>query len=134
MTDGMIVEAIRSVRMSPADQAVALNANAPNVPAPGAVERFQAAMATNEPQATQKVASVPFAAEMSDSWKQVQEERQGILQRLRDFSLLNGYDGANAAAMLEMQYEIVNLSFQQEVVAKVADKSSNAVQTLIKNQ
>jgi type III secretion system YscI/HrpB-like protein len=29
---------------------------------------------------------------------------------------------------------VANLSFQQEVVAKVADKASQAVQTLIKNQ
>ena len=36
--------------------------------------------------------------------------------------------------MLELQYEVMNLSFQQDVVTKIADKASNAVQTLIKNQ
>ena len=36
--------------------------------------------------------------------------------------------------MIELQYEVANLAFQQEVVTKVADKSSNAIQTLIKNQ
>ena len=38
------------------------------------------------------------------------------------------------AEMSELQYEVANLSFQQEVVAKVADKASNAIQTLVKNQ
>ena len=39
-----------------------------------------------------------------------------------------------AVELTELQYEVHNLAFQQEVVAKVADKSSNAIQTLIKNQ
>ena len=30
--------------------------------------------------------------------------------------------------------EVMNLAFQQEVVTKVADKASTAVQTLVKNQ
>jgi type III secretion system YscI/HrpB-like protein len=42
--------------------------------------------------------------------------------------------GPSSAELVELQYEVMNLSFQQEVVAKVADKTSNAVQTLVKNQ
>ena len=40
----------------------------------------------------------------------------------------------SAPELVELQYEVMNLAFQQEVVTKVADKSSNAIQTLIKNQ
>ena len=42
--------------------------------------------------------------------------------------------GPSSAELVELQYEVMNLSFQQEVVAKVADKTSSAVQTLVKNQ
>ena len=42
--------------------------------------------------------------------------------------------GPASGELLELQYEVMNLSFQQEVVTKVADKSSSAIQTLIKNQ
>ena len=42
--------------------------------------------------------------------------------------------GPSAGDLVELQYEVMNLSFQQEVVTKVADKSSNAIQTLVKNQ
>ena len=53
---------------------------------------------------------------------------------IRALSELQGRHSPSAAEMVELQYEVMNLSFQQEVVTKVADKSSNAVQTLIKNQ
>ena len=42
--------------------------------------------------------------------------------------------GPSLGEMVELQYEVMNLAFQQEVVTKVADKSSNAIQTLVKNQ
>jgi type III secretion system YscI/HrpB-like protein len=42
--------------------------------------------------------------------------------------------GPSSGNLVELQYEVMNLSFQQEVVTKVADKSANAIQTLVKNQ
>ena len=42
--------------------------------------------------------------------------------------------GPSAGEMVELQYEVMNLAFQQEVVTKVADKASTAIQTLVKNQ
>ena len=39
-----------------------------------------------------------------------------------------------AGNLIELQYEVMNLAFQQEVVTKVADKASTAIQTLVKNQ
>ena len=35
--------------------------------------------------------------------------------------------------MTELQYEVANLSFQQEVVTNVAKKASSAIETLVKN-
>ena len=54
--------------------------------------------------------------------------------RLKD-SLKNYQEHPDVQANLQqLQYEVMNLSFQQEGVTKVADKSSNAIQTLVKNQ
>lgn len=132
MNDGMIVEAIRSVRMSQVDQAQALGNVQPAVN-PEAVERFQAAMAVGETQAPVRTNAVPFADEVSAVWRNAQADHQEMLHRIKALSEM-GQHGTSAVAMLELQYEVSNLAFQQEVVSKVADKSSNAVQTLIKNQ
>jgi type III secretion system YscI/HrpB-like protein len=133
MTDGMIVEAIRSVQLSQVDHAQ-MQGSAQAVDNPKAVEHFQAAMNSGEVTAPTRAESIPFANEASAAWRNAQEEHQGILHRIHALTEMNLKEGVNAAAFLEMQYEVMNLSFQQEVVAKVADKSSNAVQTLIKNQ
>ncbi|MBP5300766.1 MAG: hypothetical protein J6Y80_05110 [Victivallales bacterium] len=132
MNEGMIVEAIRSVRMTPAQETIAM-ADGTRVTSPAAVERFQAAMAADAPEATTKVPAVPFAAEVSSVWRHAQVDHQEMLHRIRALSEM-GQHGTSAVAMLELQYEVSNLAFQQEVVSKVADKSSNAVQSLIKNQ
>lgn len=132
MSDEMIVEAIRSVRMSQADQAQALGNVQPAVN-PEAVERFQAAMAADGVVASARVGAVPFADELSAVWRNAQVDHQEMLHRVKALSEM-GQHGTNAMALLELQYEVANLTFQQEVVSKVADKSSNAVQSLIKNQ
>ena len=59
---------------------------------------------------------------------------QGILHRIRALCDLKETHSPSAGNLIELQYEVMNLAFQQEVVTKVADKSSNAIQTLIKNQ
>ena len=132
MNEGMIVEAIRSVRMTPAQEAIAMAGGAP-VTSPAAVERFQAAMAVEETQAPVRTDAVPFAHEVSALWRDAQVEHQEMLHRIRALSEM-GQHGTSALALLELQYDVSNLAFQQEIVSKVADKSSNAVQSLIKNQ
>ena len=135
MTDSMIVEAIRSVQSNPLNsaQAEAVGASAP-VASPEAVARFQAAMATPPVEESARIDSIPFADQASAVWRWAQENRQGLLHRIRALSEMNGITGPSSASLVELQYEVANLSFQQEVVSKVADKTSNAVQTLIKNQ
>ena len=134
MTDSMIVEAIRSVRSNPANSTAQIpeGAIAPTA-SPEAVSRFQSAMAAPVDEAAQ-VASIPFVDQASAVWRSAQENRQGLLHRIRALSEMNGTTGPSSASLMELQYEVANLSFQQEVVTKVADKTSNAVQTLIKNQ
>ncbi|MBQ6473630.1 MAG: hypothetical protein IJJ33_16710 [Victivallales bacterium] len=135
MTDSMIVEAIRSVRgVSPTSAADTPAGAAAPVASPESVARFQAAMAAPVEE-TAAVESIPFVDQASRVWHSAQENRQGLLHRIRALSAMNAAPGGpSAASLMELQYEVANLSFQQEVVTKVADKTSNAVQTLIKNQ
>lgn len=127
MTEAMIIEAVSSARMSGVDPAMAA-AQMQSAPDPDAVAKFQAAMAPSP------VAEVPFADSAARSWQMAHDNNQGIVHRIRALSELSAERALSAPEMYELQYEVANLSFQQEVVAKVADKASQAVQTLIKNQ
>ena len=98
---------------------------------PSAVNRFNAAMGV---QGSTEVDPVPFASEVSAAWQSARANNQGILHRIRALSELGRIHGPAAGDLVELQYEVANLAFQQEVVTKVADKTSNAIQTLIKNQ
>ena len=132
MTEAMIVEAVRAAggpQMTAVDPG-AVGASAP-VADPSAVNRFEAAMGV---QGTTEVDPVPFASEVAASWRSAQANNQGILHRIRALSQLERMHGPASGELVELQYEVMNLSFQQEVVAKVADKASNAIQTLVKNQ
>ena len=129
----LAVEAIRASQSATAaqtaGQAAAAGPSAP--PGASAVAKFQAAMAADAPQG---VSEIPFASQLSAAWRSAQANNQGMLHRIRALSELQGKHSLSAAELVELQYEVMNLSFQQEVVTKIADKSSNAVQTLIKNQ
>ena len=132
MTESMIVEAVKAAggaQMSATDSG-AVNASAP-VADPSAVSRFNAAMGV---QGTAEVDPIPFASEVSAAWRSAQVNNQGILHRIRALSQLGRMHGPASGELVELQYEVMNLSFQQEVVTKVADKTSNAIQTLVKNQ
>ena len=128
MTESMIVEAVRSVSAQ-TNAAAATSATAGVSAAdPASVARFQAAMGTQSPD------PIPFASEASAAWRSAQANNQGILHRIRALSHLERPGGVTAGELVELQYEVMNLAFQQEVVTKVADKSSAAIQTLVKNQ
>ena len=125
MTEQMIVEAVKAAGAAgaPPDPA-AVNA-IDRVPSVDAVQRFEAAMAADP---------VPFVSEASAVWRSAEANNQGILHRIRALCDLKEMHGPAAGNLVELQYEVMNLAFQQEVVTKVADKSSNAIQTLVKNQ
>ena len=132
MTESMIVEAVRAAGGSQrtATDPSMMNASAP-VADPSAVSRFNAAMGVQE---TTEVTPVPFASEVSAAWRSAQVNNQGILHRIRALTELRHLHGPAAGELVELQYEVANLAFQQEVVTKVADKTSSAIQTLVKNQ
>ena len=135
MTEQMIVEAVRAAGAG-MPQSIATDAAGAidRVPSDEAVQRFAAAMATGAPQAVSAADPIPFASQASAVWRSAQVNNQGILHRIRALSDLRETHSPSAGNLVELQYEVMNLAFQQEVVAKVADKSSNAIQTLIKNQ
>jgi hypothetical protein len=130
----MIVEAVRAVQPSVAQDAVDSPLAADPVANPAAVSRFQAAMAAEGPQSPAAADPVPFASEATAAWRSAQVNNQGILHRIHALTAMSAEHALSAPEMIELQYEVANLAFQQEVVTKVADKSSNAIQTLIKNQ
>jgi len=137
MTESMIVEAVRAVG-GVQSTAVAMDPDAANavsmVANPESVARFEAAMGVDGPESVQAIDPIPFASEASAVWRSAQVKNQEMLHRVRALSELDKSSGTTAGNLLELQYEVANLAFQQEVVTKVADKSSNAIQTLIKNQ
>lgn len=124
MTEQMIVEAVRAAGSSPAIQGA--QAVQPSMD-PAAVSRFEAAM---RPEA---VASVPLASQIAETWRVAQDNHQGLLHRIRALTEMRGVRGPSAAELSELQYNVANLSFQQEVVTSVAKKASDAVSTLVKN-
>lgn len=127
MTEAMIVEAIQSARGVGMDvDQLAIPSQA--VPDADAVAKFQAAMGPAP------VEEIPFADPVARSWQMAHDNNQGIIHRIRALSELSAERALSAPELYELQYEVANLSFQQDVVAKVADKASQAVQTLIKNQ
>ena len=132
MTESMIVEAVRAAGKPQTVTADPVAAGSPpTVADPSAVSRFEAAMGVQE---TTAADPVPFASEVSAAWRSAQVNNQGILHRIRALSQLERMHGPAAGELVELQYEVMNLAFQQEVVTKVADKTSNAIQTLVKNQ
>ena len=125
MTEAISLEAIRAVGGSAGVGNPANLQPSDLRPSTSAVARFEAAMAADP---------IPFASEASAAWRSAQVNNQGILHRIRALSDLRETHSPSMANLVELQYEVMNLAFQQEVVTKVADKTSTAIQTLVKNQ
>ena len=123
--------AIEAVRAAQAPQSVAylnelLSAN--KAADANAVNAFQAAMGVGGPD------PIPFAQQISTTWRSAQDMNQGILHRIHALSEAKRLGNApSVLQMTELQYEVANLSFQQEVVTNVAKKASAAIETLVKN-
>ncbi len=123
--------AIEAVRAAQAPQSVAyineqLSLN--KAADADAVKAFQSAMGVGGPD------PIPFAQQISSTWRTAQDMNQGIMHRIHALSEAKNLGNApSVLQMTELQYEVANLSFQQEVVTNVAKKASNAIETLVKN-
>ena len=132
MTEQMIIEAVKAAGTN-VTQTAQLQQAAQATADPQAVAAFQAAMAPQGVMATQAVTEIPFAAQVAGTWKVAQENYQGLVHRIKALTELREMHGPSSAELSELQYEIQNLSFQQEIVTSIAKKASDAVSTLIKN-
>ena len=122
--------AIEAVRAAQAPQSVAyLNELAADKAAEtDAVKAFQAAMGVGGPD------PIPFAQQIGDTWRVAQDMNQGIMHRIHALTQAKQLGNSpSVLQMTELQYEVANLSFQQEVVTNVAKKASTAIETLVKN-
>ena len=123
--------AIEAVRAAQAPQSVAyLNEQLAADKAAGtdAVKAFQAAMGAGQPD------PIPFAEQIGATWRVAQDMNQGIMHRIHALTQAKQLGNSpSVLQMTELQYEVANLSFQQEVVTNVAKKASSAVETLVKN-
>ena len=124
MTEAMIVEAVRAAG---GVMGSGLAAPVQNVADPVAIERFQAAMAPQGP------TDIPFASQVAETFSTAQANYQEMLHRVHALTSMSRTHALSAAEMSELQYEVANLSFQQEIVTNVAKKASDAVSTLVKN-
>ncbi len=125
MMDIAAVEALRAAGSSQAIQFMNQPMEAAKVADPKAVEAFNAAMG---PQASEPV---PFASKVAETWKAAQDNNQALLHRITALSEMG--QSPSIVQLSQLQYEIANLSFQQEVVTSVAKKASGAIETLVKN-
>ena len=124
MTETAIIEAIRSAGSG---LQVQMAQQAAQVADPDAIARFQEALSP------ERVTDIPFASQVQGTWQTLQDNHQGILHRIKALTELREEHGPSMAEMSLLQYEVANLSFQQEVVTNIAKKASDAVSTLVKN-
>lgn len=124
-----MIEAVRAIGGSGAQQAVAAQATSP-VADPAAVDAFQAAMATG---GAEKATPVPFADRVSALWREAQYVEQGRLQHMKAIVAPGERRMLSSTELMYLQYELATLKFNMDVTMTVAKKTSDAITTLIKN-
>jgi len=139
MTNEMIIEAVRSaMAVQPVMQPIRLEATTVAAD-PAVVAKFEEAMRTADVSPAQlvppaeKVHDIPFAGRAEAAFMAAQDNNQGIMSRIHALSAEGGRT-LTMPELMELQYEVANLSFQQDLVTKVIDRASTAIQTLVKNQ
>lgn len=124
MTEAMIVEAIRAAGGAPG---VGAPQQVQAVADPQAVAAFEKAMAADG------VSAVPMVSQIAETWRSAQIDQQGILHRMTALSDMMTMDHLSAAQLTQLQYEVANFAFQQEIVTNIAKKATDAISTLVKN-
>ena len=137
--NNFIVEAIHAAMSSQAAQAV----NAVQIAQPpdvAAVEKFNQIMATAEIRPENQIVTppeptrVPFADRIGEAFRAAETRQFETYEKLNTLVERGKTTTLSVAELMEIQYQTVNLSIQQELVTKVIDRGSQAIQTLFKNQ
>ena len=145
MSEEMAVQAVRAAfGAQAAAQAGEVTASAPEATA-GQVAAFEEAMraagletvpaaaTVTETAAEAGRMAVPFLDRVSEAFVSSQDTAQGITARLESLSRGAGDGMMSAAELMELQYQTAYLKFHLDLVSKVVDRGSQAVQTLVKN-
>ena len=129
MTEAAMIEAVRALGGSGAQQAVAVQ-TAPAVADPAAVDAFRAAMSADP---VEKPTPIPFADRISAAWRSAQYVEQDRFQRMRSIVAPGEKRILAHTELVQLQYELATLKFNLDVTMTVARKTSDAITTLIKN-
>ena len=145
MSEEMAVQAVRAAfGAQAAAQAGEVTASAPEATAgqvaafeeamrAAGLETVQAAATVTETAAAEGRMAVPFLDRVSEAFVSSQDTAQGITARLESLSRGAGDGMMSAAELMELQYQTAYLKFHLDLVSKVVDRGSQAVQTLVKN-
>lgn len=125
MTEAMIVEAVRAAGGGAGNVGAAQAV--PQAADPQAVAAFERAMGA------EAATPVPMASQVAETWRAAQDGQQGMLHRMTALADIAQMEGASAAQLTQLQYEVANFAFQQELVTNIAKKATDAISTLVKN-
>ena len=145
MSEEMAVQAVRAAfGAQAAAQAGEVPASAPEATA-GQVAAFEEAMraagletvpaaaTVTETAAAEGRMAVPCLDRVAEAFVSSQDTAQGITARVESLSRGAGDGMMSAAELMELQYQTAYLKFHLDLVSKVVDRGSQAVQTLVKN-
>ena len=140
MEDMNAIQAIRAAfQPVQIDPAIMAQKTAPTAD-PQAIQAFTEVMESqsirpeNQVMPEPPISQIPFADRVGEAFKLAEAGQFATYEKLHDFAKASDLKTMSLAELMEMQYQVANLAFQQELVAKVVDRSSQAIQTLFKNQ
>lgn len=80
------------------------------------------------------VSDIPFASRVERSFRLAEVQQFTTYERLHGLISKSEDSILSVSELMTLQFEAANLALQQELVAKVVDRGSQAIQTLFKNQ
>ncbi len=104
------------------------------------VEKFNQVMATADIRPENQIVQpptptpIPFADRVGQAFRAAEARQFETYGKLHDMVETSKSKTLSLTELMELQYQVANLSIQQELVTKVIDRGSQAIQTLFKNQ
>lgn len=146
MTEGVNIEKV--IQKVAEEAAQTEGAAKPAEPVAEDVNRFEAAMqgetgqqgvsAAGGPVEVQQAQKVEGPKNLGDAilegMERVKESHTGQVDKINQLLEKSGAEPMSVQDAMRLQFELMQLNLQQEVTTKAADKTSQGVQTLFKNQ
>ncbi len=110
------------------------------------VAQFERAMGTQQADAVDPSAETPQVEEARSAKEaapgdqilqgieKIRESHEAHVNNINEILESKGNEPLSVQEALTLQYELIQLNFQQELTSKGADKSSQAVQSVLRNQ